>query len=561
MIQLPGSSVLPKATNFLAKGSIFTQKKSAYSSLRDSRGSMTGAEYECLLEVKSRLNRSDKNEGGIKKLSPYYVTNTRLQKARQNIRSEEAHVGMRSKSLEKYLLINRNELEVSESIDHNKKNYRHAVFFLQFKPSMYFLHFFTKAAICLQCFWRRIIAERHLHRLSVERMSAIIIQAAVRSMLTRCWLRVWKRKRDYFIVRCQAHLRQRITNRRWIERRKVEYDQATCIQAIMRMYLAKCELALCKRNRSADKIIAHYRGYRGRNLYKIMRHSYYAKKIQATVRAFLTKKYFERIKEEKFSSARDIQRCWRGLLSRKLRSSLLHERYTDSCQSQSKKFMTEVEYFTGKLEYLENHDPENVSFHSLINEKAVESESSIIESEMKLDEQQKMLAQLTPRSVQQGWKEQMEKSVLLERAILTRNKMNNVFVVRKKVVKEKLVSINRKKARDELIGKIASLKQWNSDLTLSLQQDTQLRNLVQCKREKRQRIADEKRKWKVQHKHRSGKPYKMHLHNNFMNSSNWPKADNRDKTLIDILHMQMYSTQLSQLDTATKPFQKLVPAW
>lgn len=106
MIQLPGSSMLPEAANALDK--LSTTKKHHKSS-----PTLGQTEDQRLRDAAKRL--SAKSLGSKLKSSPYQTTNVSLRRTRRKQKSSKLHYNaqMRSKLLEQYFLINRNEQEVS----------------------------------------------------------------------------------------------------------------------------------------------------------------------------------------------------------------------------------------------------------------------------------------------------------------------------------------------------------------------------------------------------------------------------------------------------------------
>ena len=381
-------------------------------------------------------------------------------------------------------------------------------------------------------------------------MSAIVIQAAVRSFLTRCWLRVWKRKRVYYIVRCQAHLRRRITHKRWTTRKEIEYLRARSIQNLVRIYLAKCNLILMERIHLVNIIAAHYHGCKARQMYTLMRKGHYVIKIQAFFRVCLCTRAYEKLSKDKYCAAREIQRCWRGYLSKQLSSTLLRDRYIDSCQTQIQMFMSEADYYTSSHTNLERH-VSDASNQPTTQKK--DYDSIIRENEIKIDDLQRTLSQLSPRLVQQGWKEQMERSIRFERATLTKNKMNTMFQTLRMTMVDEMNFDKHEKKRIELSKKVESIQQRKNELALFLLKDSQSFQRKESKRKQKQAIADEKRRWAVKHKVENGKPFKQSCHKNLA----IPNNDSNEQRLINMLKMQNYYMQLSQLDNAIKPLNKL----
>lgn len=373
-------------------------------------------------------------------------------------------------------------------------------------------------------------------------MAATTIQAAVRSMLLRCWLRTWIRQRSYFTIVCQSYLRRKIACRRWEERKEIEYCSARCIQSHIRMYLAKCKLDFMKRSYSASLIASYFQGYKARKICKIMRKTIHIIKIQTCFRVHLCQKEYEKVKNRKIGAANDIQRCWRGYVSRKQVSAFLRERFNRSCQVQVQIFGADIDYHKRMVAH---HSMDNYHVESM--KKIHAYECSIWESERKLEELQLMLAQLTPQSVRQGWKEQLEMNVKLERATLTKKKIKAIFEVQKEFVTEKKLVEGNLKTQRELETRLESLHNWKNTIEMSMQRERKAKERLETEVRKRQAIADEKRKWTVQHTVASGKPFKAR-----QSPTKDSNEETREKHFTDILKMQTYLTQLSQLKRTMK---------
>lgn len=386
-------------------------------------------------------------------------------------------------------------------------------------------------------------------------MSAIIIQAAVKSMLTRIWLREWKRKRAYYIVRCQAHVRRRITYRRFLRWKRIEYACACKAQSIIRMYLARCKLFLMIKAKAADTISSAYRGFRGRKNYINRRQSHYAIKIQTRVRIYQSKQLYVKEKTQKDFAAKGIQRCWKGYLARKSISTILFDRFKHSCQNQLRMYDAEVEYLVSVLDNLTSSEALESDEEEKKELEHHKYEESILESEKKIQEIQKTLRQLTPRSVQQGWKEQIEKSLEIERSVLTQRKMQVLFQKRNNIRynTEKLDILQGK--RQECLKKIEVLQGWSNELTSMLHNEDKRIRHNEATRYGRQAVADEKRKWAIELMTASGKPLKPGPKIIDIN----PKS--REHKLMDLLKMQLYLTNVSQMRKVIKPLNKVTTLW
>lgn len=104
MSQLPGPSILPKAERTMSKMKTYNRKREVID-----KSQMTEEEYNKMNETSKHLKQKSKDVVP----SPYFLMNTRLKKVRQSKHMYQGNVKMRSKFLEHYFFVNRNEIEVS----------------------------------------------------------------------------------------------------------------------------------------------------------------------------------------------------------------------------------------------------------------------------------------------------------------------------------------------------------------------------------------------------------------------------------------------------------------
>jgi hypothetical protein len=185
-----------------------------------------------------------------------------------------------------------------------------------------------------------------------------------------------------------------------------------------------------------------------------------------------------------------------------------------------------------------------------------ECDSSIIETARQLEETKKSLAQLTPRAVQQGWKEQLEQDAKSQRALLTNKKMNAVFTIYKDIALGKERVEHEMQCKDKIVKKIDTIQKWKDELHSSLQKENRESQRRESIHKSRLAIAFEKRKWLVRHNVACGKPFKdrNNLMKNIVDGS-------REQKLMDLLQMQTHFTQLSQMQKLLKPLKKLNDVW
>ena len=111
----------------------------------------------------------------------------------------------------------------------------------------------------IQLLWRSIVAKRRLHNLAMRRLAATTIQAAIRASNARAWVKVWKVKREFYVIRCQTLIRQQLAARMW----KIELGNMHAgtihIQRVIRGFLARRFSQSRKNDRAATQIQFYYK--------------------------------------------------------------------------------------------------------------------------------------------------------------------------------------------------------------------------------------------------------------------------------------------------------------
>lgn len=237
-------------------------------------------------------------------------------------------------------------------------------------------------------------------------------------------------------------------------------------------------------------------------------------------------------------------------------AKILYDRYKQSCQNQVSVYNAEIEYLVSVLDNLtlsEAEDRES-TINALQHETDV-CEASIVEREKNMGELRRTLAQLTPRSVQQGWKEQIEKSIEFERSTLTSKKIQVLFQTRKKIRANKEGCAILHGRRQECLRRIEALQLWSHNVSSTLHQEERRIKNNESKRIQRQAVVDQKRKWAIELKTDSGKPLK--------HKTNISDVDltSREHKLMELLKLQAHLTSISQMRNLLRPLDALSNLW
>ena len=324
---------------------------------------------------------------------------------------------------------------------------------------------------------------------------------------------IWRKKRSYFIVKCQANLRRRIYSGKSINDRFLENHAATIIQSLVRVYIAKNTLINLRRIRASDIITRTVKNYfqRIQTDHNAMENA--ALRIQRSVKRQIAKKQFKLLKDVITHATITIQCNWRGYSHRQIKNEFMQLRIVEHQKDQIRLLLTERDYSRGifrsfKEKLNQNDEPtEGKKRQQCIHEKSLITK--IYDDEMNSIELQKLAIRISPRSVSQGWKEQTEKNIAETRNRLTKLKLEYMFEYEKKSRKSES-DIEKSLANyNDHNNRVAEI---NKMVDIHLEQLWKINHLKRHHgqdRRRRQNIADEKRKWAMSFYSPSGKPFKL----------------------------------------------------
>jgi hypothetical protein len=375
--------------------------------------------------------------------------------------------------------------------------------------------FEANACIVIQSVWRRFQASRKAKSLREQNLAVLKVQAFVRGITKKLWYAKWKSDVIYFATRCQARRRQILTSTKWKMQCAFEQSTTTKMQAVIRTFLAKCELMVLVRNKYATIIQAFWRGWQGRQVASNTFLHHMATKIQCRMRQSRAERLVAELRIEHGRSSLMVQKCWRGFTARRLRNKILFDRHKELCRRQIMIWSTEIEHYEKSLQKMLSEEEDDK-----ILEQLTATECDIIEltralktSERNIDELRRNKTQVTPEMVAQGWDDEIMKGIKEERETITNLKLDLLLNIGYNY--EKLTR-KRHKFQDSysfLQNKITELQESRQELVDWIQkQETLLMKKIEMKH-KRMAIADEKRKWRVDHRHSNGKPIKASTDN------------------------------------------------
>ncbi|KAL3666672.1 hypothetical protein V7S43_008301 [Phytophthora oleae] len=369
-------------------------------------------------------------------------------------------------------------------------------------------HRYAKAARELQQWWREHL-HRQFWRIYFKKVkAAVLIQKFVRGHLTRRWVRIWHANRTIRVKRLQAlfrgyYIRYKVlpTWKRW------QYLNAAKIQSIIRMYLSKKSCRRYKREVAALHIQSLWRGYCSRKRSDIRWLNSKATNLQRLVRGTLARKQTHRKAARLEKGAVQIQRMFRGMKTRMEINTHLRERENGNRQESMAMLEAEEEW----------HRVQRDKLQARLNRKQLQQRVAQLEYDyyakhekihdmesIFLDMQTQRL-RVSPRAIEHGWVEEMEAKMKLQRALITKLKLETVFGLglefkrqEKEVLEfqQRINAMEEKRRRFEIWRNEEFLDYWERECRFRYQA-----KLIQ----NRQQVAETRRRWQIQFYRTNGK--------------------------------------------------------
>jgi len=378
-------------------------------------------------------------------------------------------------------------------------------------------------------------------------------------------VKLWRMKIVYHIPRCQARIRRRIAARRWKESLMTVNKSATSIQKSIRMYLAQCLAGNMKREIAASVIQRCYRSLKQRLDTAYLKLRSCTTVIQKVSRRKLARNFVKKQSEEMNDASIQIQKCWRGHVSRSRRSAILVEKCSKDLCNYVLILDSEIAHHKMELDKLSN---KSVEIDMLESEggknKLTEMKSSLHTSEQNSVDLQRMKTHMTPTSVGEGWEEQINQSLQHERTVTTNMKLEMVLNLGKRLKVSQRQCKEFRERQNTIVDKIDTLQRDRENLSERLQTYQRERSKREAALKARQKIADEKRRWEVSHRVPSGKPKNLSnistLSSQFCSGSvnlfaNEDPYEDPMERLVDRIALQSYVSQLQHFDAMLKPLE------
>mmetsp|Transcript_9918 Transcript_9918/g.20190 ORF Transcript_9918/g.20190 Transcript_9918/m.20190 type:complete len:962 (-) Transcript_9918:30-2915(-) len=562
-LRLPGSTVLPgtveKDLRAVTEKNL-TEKKSELSprfkdpdeiddpSARDSRTKMSDEERVRLNELGDELVKKKKPIGRGSGMQFYKNANYKIQRVLRDKKPLKHPPTMKSVLMERMFEVERKE---------------------------------TQAANIIQTFWRSYLIRKALQENFQKGKKIKIIQALVRGMITRKWLALWYKNRFLMIIQWQARCRRHLSNKHLAPKLEAEQAAALKCQKGVRMFLAKCVAHWKRLEIAAERLQCMWRGCVARARCDKLWLDKQVTVMQSFARHSMAKHKFVEEKREMDEAAALIERCWRGFWARRRKNELLYARETDQRQNQVRLLKSEEQFQADYVRLLKKRlnklalKEKKEELHEKVNDmyKYVE------EQEFNYVELVRQRDQVSPRAIEQGWVEELNKNIRDHRNWITKYKLECLFDtgLEQRGVEEEY---DRRMAQITLCEKRQSLySKWREE---ELEQIWKRQQRLVYEMEdtwKRQKIADERRRWQVKFFKPSGKPDKLRRPGRPWDSAAFAGADRNTFTggaanlfaynndhdklrvgsnesidrLMQKLQLQSYHNQVQQYEALLKP--------
>lgn len=350
-----------------------------------------------------------------------------------------------------------------------------------------------------KCFWMEYVYKSR---------AAVKIQRLAKGMVVRKMVRLWLARRWYLVTQVQSFVRG--VQDRARARRMFVYEgwAAVDIQRIFRGYLARQRVMRRIAKRAARKIQALWRGAKVRAKLDRQWIDSQVIKIQAGILRFLSYKKFKEDWPRANAAATLIQRIFRGASTRMRRNDLLWEREHENRKLHMRVLRVEEVWISKEIQTMKkSRRKDNLDGKLPPLRKAwQDSIEEVRKFEYDLVALQRERMKMSPRAVEQGWTDELDKNVEQHRVWATDAKLKALFQV---ALPLRLMEEEKEKSdRDfaDLQYKREQLDEWwRQDRDDMWARDSE-RKWALFKENRRKNIASQRRKWAFDFYTDTGKP-------------------------------------------------------
>ncbi|KAF1320210.1 Myosin v, partial [Globisporangium splendens] len=286
-----------------------------------------------------------------------------------------------------------------------------------------------------------------------------------------------------------------------------EYVNTTKIQAIVRGHFGRKCYKRRKQRVAALHIQMLWRGYASRKQSDLLWLAHKAVNLQRLIRGVLSRKATRRRVVKYKAAAVQIQRIFRGMQARMVVSRILWDRKTRSRQEWMRVLEVEEEWCRVQRDKLQRR-LERLQLHREVcelEEQYFRQHERISDMESIYLDMQTQRLRVSPRAIEQGWVEEMEEEMKIQRAKITEMKLDTIFKVGLAFKQKETQLLDYQRRVQNLKEKRQQFEIWREEEFFDYwERECRFQHKHKLV-EKRKRIADQQRRWRIQRYHTSGK--------------------------------------------------------
>ncbi|CAM9356580.1 unnamed protein product, partial [Choristocarpus tenellus] len=367
------------------------------------------------------------------------------------------------------------------------------------------------SAVRIQQYYKRYYRRKKFLALMSQLRLVVRLQALVRGVLTRRFVAEWYTRRTMMVLGWQTLFRRVLSNVTHTHTITAEHHAATKIQAIYRRKMDSRRASHCRVALAALRIQCLWRGCVDRARVDRLWLDEKAISIQGLARILVAKRVVSHRRRIFCFAARTIQRCFRGRVARDAKNRLIWERELQTRSDFLRVLAAEEAWERENLEVLKRRVGSTQLKERLQEAKQAEVEAhyKVYKTEKNAEELCTQQQMLSPRALQQGWKEELDRNIEQHKSWITQRKLAAVFEASLPARKLEEEVECRDKLFKERCEQADRLSQWREKEMKDIFDREAHHHFDKKNVEEIRKVADEKRKWAVMFVTPSGKPDKL----------------------------------------------------
>ena len=367
------------------------------------------------------------------------------------------------------------------------------------------------ASIRIQRSWKKFLRLKFWKLYLIKVAAATKIQKVIRGTVVREFVRRWYQRKTFLVTLSQSIARGALVRKHYRVLKALEYLATVMIQRIGRGWMARRRKERVRRSVGAETIQRVWRGVVSRARADRMWLNKQVILIQRIVRGHLGRQRHVHVVVRVDSAIRLLQRVYRGMLARTIRSKKLWERETSERTALITMLRNEDEYISGLV--AEQRKKVAISDYETKARRARQNldkaRDNVYGCEFDylgfVDERRAV----SPRAIRQGFTDALDENVEDWRNRVTRAKVECLFEAElelRTVEENKLKQATKLYNIEYRFTCVQEQRQW---ALTSLWRRNSERKWQEETRAKQVRVASQKRKWRINFFTKTGKPDKQ----------------------------------------------------